>query len=103
MATVHVCAAEAAETPSSAQINAVLSEWRLAKTVSSTGASAVIPGFSTLKGEIVLVTVIGGDVFVDIGEAPEAGADRGFLLADGMSWPFVATAEGLGVAIKDLA
>lgn len=103
MATVHVCVTEAAETPSSAQVNAVLSEWRKAKTVESTGSSEVIADFSTLKGEIVLVTAIGGPVFVDIGEAPEAGPDRGFLLGDGTTWPYVATAEGLRVAVMDLA
>lgn len=103
MATVHVCVTEAAETVSSAQINAVLSEVRVAKTVESSGASEIIEGLETRKGEIILVTTIGGPIFVDIGVSPEAGEDRGFLLGDGNTWPYVADAEGLRIAIKDLA
>jgi hypothetical protein len=103
MATVHVAVTKAAKTRSSAPISSVMSRARIARTVVSSGASEIVPDLDAEEGEVILVTALGGDIFVHIDVEPEAGEDAGFVVPDGATWPYVADEDGVRVAIKDVA
>jgi hypothetical protein len=103
MASVHVVVASANTRAKTGATLPLPSSVPAAADTVTTSAASTQSSAAASAGDIWSVTARNGDVFVKFGANPTAAADDGWLILQGQTREFGATADGEKIALIDAA